>query len=116
MLKTLLSAILSLIASTAFAESGQLTLIKHRPVYAFIQETEKARFECWRVSRSYWDAFALASYGQGSTEQSMLDTHACVGKQRDIPKPSLITALKYLESKPGSAKALKECKRPATPS
>jgi hypothetical protein len=109
MLRFLVATFLIFVATIARSESGLVILIKNPPVYAFVQATEKSRAECWRISRGYWDAVALASYGKGSPEPQLRETLACVVNQRDIPKPNLVLALKYLEAKPGSSKALKEC-------
>ena len=98
-------------ASTAQAQTsaqGLLLLYKHPPVNELIKATNDAQFPCELVSLDYWGEVRLTQYGKGDPKSKLLEVRSCVAKSSDVPKEKLVAALKYLEGKPDTAKALKD--------
>ncbi len=101
------AGLLTIASAGASAQSVDL-VIKHPLVYAHLNATSAAEQACLPLSFAYWDAVALAQYGRGDPESALGAMTQCVLKHRDDPKPSLLAALRSLESKPGASKALKD--------
>jgi len=107
--RALVAFALSVCSFAAQAQTGMLILLKHKPVWEFVKATEAATFACELPALAYWDSLHLASLGgEGNASDSLSEVRSCVSKQREAPREKLVTAVKYLEGKPGSAKALKE--------
>lgn len=103
MFRTLV-ACAALVSPAVHAQSGLLTLLKHRPVHEFIQAAESAHFTCKLLGMGYWDA--MQARGDASAEYRQIQS--CISDQKDAPREKLVLALKYLSDKPSSAKALKD--------
>lgn len=96
--------VLLVVGTTSHAELGLIVLARNKPVFDFVQATDAAEFQCKLIAHSYWD-----QAGSGSDPGGKLaEIQSCVGRAADAPKEKLIVALKYLEGKPGSSKALKD--------
>jgi hypothetical protein len=97
--------------STSIDVSAQIsfrTLSKNPPIMTYIQISEEAALKCTLLSLQYQTEMHLLRYGKGDPNAKYQEAYSCISKAKDIPKLSLIAAIKYLEGKPSSARAIKE--------
>lgn len=96
--------------STAHADSASafMALVRRPPVYQFVLATDAGTYECESILLAYRSKLAMQKMGGPSADGNYAEIVGCVAAQKDLPRETLLSAIKYLSDKPSSAKALKD--------
>lgn len=106
--RNLLVGLMAVASWGVMAEPGLVTLAKNPPVWNVVEASDQAGFKCRLLMLKLRDQMRLTQYQAGNPGPAYLDLGRCIDREKDVPKPQLIEALKYLSDKPNSAKALKD--------
>lgn len=90
------------------AQMNFRTLVKHPPVFEYSIATDVAYINCLSVSVDLVTKQIASRYGQGDTQVPLRNLHECIDRAKDSSKEKLLSAIRYLENRPGAAKALKD--------